>query len=106
MEQVKVTASQIVRTGEAKYPVIGAEVNTGGRANGAEIVKVPSGTPAALAGLEEGDIVVAVDDKAVSDGIGLIVAIRSHQPGETIRLTVRRDGSEETVEVTLDAKVG
>ena len=49
---------------------------------------------------------VAVDDKAVSDGIGLIVAIRSHQPGETIRLTVRREGSEETVEVTLDAKVG
>jgi putative serine protease PepD len=106
MEQVKVTASQIVRTGEAKYPVIGAEVNTGSRANGAEIVKVPEGTPAALGGLEEGDIVVAVDDKAVSDGIGLIVAIRSHQPGETIRLTVRRDGSEETVEVTLDAKVG
>jgi putative serine protease PepD len=106
MEQVKVTASQIVRTGEAKYPVIGAEVNTGSRANGAEIVKVPEGTPAALGGLEEGDIVVAVDDKAVTDGIGLIVAIRSHQPGETIRLTVRRDGSEETVEVTLDAKVG
>ena len=106
MEQVKVTASQIVRTGEAKYPVIGAEVNTGSRANGAEIVKVPEGTPAAVGGLEEGDIVVAVDDKAVTDGIGLIVAIRSHQPGETIRLTVRRDGSEETVEVTLDAKVG
>ena len=38
--------------------------------------------------------------------IGLIVAIRSHQPGETIRLTVERDGQEIEVEVTLDAKVG
>jgi putative serine protease PepD len=106
MEQVKITASQIVRTGEAKYPVIGANVNTGSRRNGAEIVDVPAGTPAARAGLEKGDIVVAVDDKTVADGIGLIVAIRSHQPGETIRLTVRRDGRERAVEITLDAKVG
>jgi putative serine protease PepD len=67
---------------------------------------VPSGTPASRAGLRQGDVVVAVDGKPVTDGIGLIVAIRSHQPGETIRLTVRRDGSERTLEVTLDAKVG
>ena len=39
-------------------------------------------------------------------GIGLIVAIRSHRPGETIELTVRRDGSLRTLEITLDAKVG
>ena len=106
MEQVRITASQIVRTGEAKYPVIGANVNTGGARSGAEIVEVPSGSPAADAGLEKGDVVVAVDSKPVDDGISLIVAIRSHQPGETIALTVRRDGDERTVRVTLDAKVG
>ncbi|WP_460865955.1 S1C family serine protease [Nocardioides pakistanensis] len=106
MEQVKVTASQIVRTGEAKYPVIGANVNTGSRRNGAEIVDVPAGTPAAEAGLEKGDIVVGVEDKAVADGIGLIVAIRSHQPGDTIDLVVQRDGRRLTVQITLDAKVG
>jgi putative serine protease PepD len=106
MEQVKVTAAQILSTGEAKYPVIGANVNTGDRRGGAEVVDVPAGTPAAVAGLEEGDIVTAVDDKKVNDGIGLIVAIRSHQPGETIRLTVLRDGDEVEVDVTLDAKVG
>jgi putative serine protease PepD len=106
MEQVKITASQIVRTGEAKYPVIGANVNTAARRNGAEIVAVPAGTPADQAGLEKGDIVVAVDGKPISNGIGLIVAIRSHRPGETIRMTVRRDGSMRTLEVKLDAKVG
>ena len=95
-----------MRTGEAQYPVIGANVNTGSRRNGAEIVDVPRGTPAADAGLEEGDIVLSVEDKAVTDGIGLIVAIRSYQPGETIALTVRRDGREQTVRITLDAKVG
>jgi putative serine protease PepD len=88
------------------YPVIGATVNTGDRRGGAQVVDVPAGTPAAVAGLEEGDIVTAVDDKLVNDGIGLIVAIRSHQPGETIRLTVLRNGNEVEVEITLDAKVG
>ena len=32
IEQVKVTADQILRTGEARYPVIGAKVQTGGSA--------------------------------------------------------------------------
>lgn len=106
MEQVRVTADQILRTGEAKYPVIGANVNTGGETEGAEVVEVPSGTPADDAGLEEGDVVVSVDDVAVTDGIGLIVAIRSHRPGDTIALRVERDGDQMTVRIKLDAKVG
>ena len=106
MEQVKITAAQILDTGEAKYPVIGANVNTGTQGNGAEVVEVPPGTPADDAGLEKGDIVFAVDDVAVTDGIGLIVAIRAHQPGETVALKVRRNGSNITVRIKLDAKVG
>ena len=106
MEQVQITATQILRTGEAQYPVIGANVDTGAQRNGAEVVGVPAGTPADAAGLEKGDVVVAVDDVAVTDGIGLIVAIRAHQPGDTVALRVRRDGSELTVRIELDGKTG
>jgi putative serine protease PepD len=106
MEQVRITAAQILATGEAKYPVIGANVSTGGSRDGAEVADVPSGTPADLGGLREGDVVTAVNDKKITDGIGLIVAIRSHQPGETITLTVRRDGEPKQVKITLDSKVG
>ena len=106
MEQVRVTAAQILATGKARYPVIGANVNVGGGNDGAEVSGVPSGTPAADAGLKKGDVVVGVDDKPITDGISLIVAIRSHQPGETITLTVERDGDKRKVDVTLDAKVG
>jgi putative serine protease PepD len=49
---------------------------------------------------------VAVEGERVADGISLIVAIRTHRPGETIALTVVRDGDERTVEIRLDAKVG
>ena len=106
MEQVRVTATQILATGKARYPVIGASVNTGAGSNGAEVSDVPSGTPASHAGLRKGDVVIGVDGKQVTDGIGLIVAIRSHQPGEVIDLRVRRAGHTADVKVRLDSKIG
>ncbi len=106
MEQVRVTANQILATGKAEYPVIGANVDTERSGSGATVMEVPDGTPAETAGLREGDVVVAVEGQRVTDGIGLIVAIRSHRPGETITLTVRRDGRQRDVAVRLDSKVG
>ena len=107
MEQVRITATQILQTGEARYPIIGADVMTGGGGDdGAEVTSVRSGAPAEDAGLERGDVVVGVDKVDVTDGIGLIVAIRSHQPGETIALKVQRDGQDITVRVRLDGEVG
>ena len=107
IEQVRVTADQILETGEARYPVIGAQVQTGGRTtDGARIDAVNEGTPADEAGLRKDDVIVAVDGTKVTDGIALIVSIRTHQPGETIVFTVVRDGEERQVEVTLDSEVG
>ncbi|HTW15753.1 MAG TPA: trypsin-like peptidase domain-containing protein [Nocardioides sp.] len=107
VEQVRITADQILRTGEARYPVIGAQVQTGqDDGSGAKIDKVNDGTPAADSGLRAGDVIVAVEGARVTDGIALIVAIRSHQPGETLEFTVLRGGDERSVEVTLDSEVG
>jgi putative serine protease PepD len=107
VEQVVVTADQILRTGEASYPVIGAQVRTGELAgDGATIDKVLPDTPAEEAGLEKGDIVIAVDGERVTDGIALIVAIRSHQPGETLEFTYVRGGDEQNTEITLGSETG
>ena len=106
MEQVGITAAEILRTGHAKYPVIGATVQVNGLGNGAKVVKVPSGTPADRAGLRQGDVVVAVDGRSVDDGIGLIVALRAHQPGDVVTLTVRRGGQPVQVRIRLAAKIG
>lgn len=107
IEQVRITADQILKTGEARYPVIGARVQprtTDGE--GATIEEVLEGTPAEESGLRKGDVVTEVEGKPVTDGIALIVAIRTHQPGDTIEFTVRRDGDQRTVEITLGAEVG
>jgi putative serine protease PepD len=107
IEQVRITADQILRTGEARYPVIGAKVQTGeDDGSGAQIDEVLADTPADQSGLREGDIVTEVNGERVTDGIALIVAIRSHQPGETLEFTVERDGRERTISVTLDSEVG
>ena len=108
IEQVRTTADQILRTGEARYPIIGATVQTGGRdeGRGAVIEEVQPDTPAERAGLAKDDVVTALEGDRVTDGIALIVMIRTHQPGETLEFTVVRGDEERTVEVTLDSKVG
>jgi putative serine protease PepD len=107
IEQVRVTADQILKTGEARFPVIGAQVQTGTNdGSGALIDSVKDGQPAAEAGMEKGDVVVALEGDRVTDGIALIVAIRTHQPGETLAFTVERDGDEKVLNVTLDSEVG
>jgi len=107
IDQVKITADQILRTGRARYPVIGASVDTADTSDtGAKILGVTSGGPAARAGLRKGDLVTEVAGANVADGIALIVAIRAHQPGDTIAFTLRRAGSEMQVKVTLGSQVG
>jgi putative serine protease PepD len=107
IDQVKVTADQILRTGEARYPVIGATVNTADTGDtGAKILGVRSPGPAARAGLRKGDVVTAIAGEPVADGIALIVAIRSHRPGETVPFTVHRGGSSMSLRITLGSQVG
>ena len=107
IEQVRITADQILSTGEARYPVIGAKVQTGDADGGGALIdSVIDGQPAEQAGLAEGDVVVALEGERVTDGIALIVAIRTHQPGETLAFTVERDGDEQVFDVTLDSEVG
>ncbi|MCD4533902.1 trypsin-like peptidase domain-containing protein [Nocardioides sp. cx-169] len=107
VEQVAITADQILKTGESSYPVIGAKVQTGlSDGRGATIDDVVGDSPAEDAGLEKGDVITSVEGDRVTDGIALIVAIRTHQPGETIRFTYLREGDERTAEVTLDGETG
>ena len=73
---------------------------------GAVVDSVVPGGPADGVGLRAGDRVVAIDDNPVLTSDELIVAIRSRQPGDTVELTIERNGTEETVEVTLGARVG
>ncbi len=68
---------------------------------GAVIRSVEPATPAAEAGVEAGDLVVAADGAAIDGATGLIAAIRDLQPGDTTTITVVRDGERLDLSVTL-----
>ena len=68
---------------------------------GALVTRVTSGSPADEAGIEVGDVVVAVDDAATDGRAGVIAAIRDHEPGDEVEVVVVRDGEEETFSVVL-----
>ncbi|MBX3001042.1 MAG: PDZ domain-containing protein [Caldilineaceae bacterium] len=71
---------------------------------GAMIVDIVEDSAAAEAGLEEGDIILAVDGETVVDGAALVELISGYAPGDTITLDVRTGEEARTVEVTLGAR--
>ncbi len=68
---------------------------------GALITAVLSGTPAEEAGLQVGDILIAVDRTPVDATHQLADVLAQYQPGDRATLTVWRTGQEETIRVTL-----
>ncbi|MFW6597161.1 S1C family serine protease [Propionibacteriaceae bacterium Y2011] len=101
INQAKVISEQLIQTGRATYPTIGVETETAGTREGARIVAIESGSPAAAGGLQEGDVIIKVDGRAVSTMVELIVAIRSHRPGDEVTITFNRSGTPEDLQVTL-----
>jgi serine protease Do len=77
----------------------GAWITAGGNGTAVE-----AGSPAATAGLQENDVITAVDGTAVDTNHPLIELLGSHAPGETVTLTVRRGGADTTVQVTLTTR--
>lgn len=68
---------------------------------GALIRSVTEGTPAADAGLREGDVVVAIDGTPIRSVEDLYAAVRDHDPGDTVEVRIVRRGDRRTVELTL-----
>ena len=58
-------------------------------------------TGAAKAGLQAGDIVVAADGQPVYETGDLLMVRRNHGVGDTVVLTIRRDGKTFDAEIVL-----
>jgi S1-C subfamily serine protease len=84
-----------------KLPVqVGALV--GGRdQNGNPTAGVEAGTPAAEAGIKDGDIIVSVDGKVIDEGHPLDATLAQFSPGDTVSVDILRAGQHLTVQVKL-----
>jgi putative serine protease PepD len=100
-------AQEIIDTGSASRAFLGVRARTDADGQnsevgaGARVESVEGGSAAADAGLQVGDVVIAVGDRPVTTSTELTAAVRSQAPGEDVTLTVRRGSQTLTLEVTL-----
>jgi putative serine protease PepD len=69
--------------------------------SGAYVTEVQSQSGAELAGVKTGDIITKIENTKVTSASDLMLAVRSHNPGDKVQLEVNRDGQTLTLEVTL-----
>ncbi len=69
--------------------------------SGAYVTSVSVGSSAANAGIQEGDIITKCGDTTITSSTDLVLAVRSHNVGDTVSVTYNRNGQESTVQVTL-----
>jgi serine protease Do len=67
--------------------------------SGAVVVKVEPSSPAALAGLTEGDVIVGYEGQVIADPALLVLLLTRAPVGTVVRLDVLRDGK--TVEIPM-----
>ncbi len=72
--------------------------------SGALVSGVEPGSPAARAGLRQGDVIVSVDGEKLADNNALRNRIAGTRPGSKVAVEVLRDGRSQTLYATLDAQ--
>jgi serine protease Do len=70
---------------------------------GALIAQVQSGSPAAKAGLESGDVVVALGSTEIKDARDLARKVAEVNPGKTLEMHIKRGGEDRSISVTAAA---
>lgn len=107
---VKDVADQLIETGHVERARLGVEFGPASESliraldlpRGAAVISsVTPGSPADRAGIQSGDIIVAVNGETLTNHLQLSQWIGSMRPGETASITFIRDDDREKVEVRL-----
>jgi hypothetical protein len=72
-----------------------------GGAEGVRITGVRAGSPAEQAGLAAGDVITVIGTKGITNLYDMTDALRSHQPGDTVVIVVKRGGAEQRMTAVL-----
>ncbi len=74
--------------------------------NGLYITQVSDGSAAKQAGIREGDILLAIDGEAVTESDDLNAILFSHDVGDTVSVSIYRNGETFTTQFALDEAKG
>lgn len=93
------TAAKLLEDGQIIWPYMGIQGET--TPDGQGVLEVVEDGPAANAGLEVGDVITAFAGEELGPNSSLIDSLFAHEPGETVDVTVNRDGAVHTFQITL-----
>lgn len=62
---------------------------------------IVAGSPADKAGLKNGDVILKIDDQKIDEKSSLTSLVGQKSPGDKVKLTIYRDGKEQTIEASL-----
>lgn len=95
---VKKITNEILTNGKATHAELGITITTGTAQagditrTGAKVVSVLSNTPGSRAGLRAGDVIIGFNGNTVSSMYSLLGYVRAASVGETVKITIIRDG--------------
>jgi S1-C subfamily serine protease len=110
VELVDRITAEIIEVGDVAHPFLGVTVGThyletddGAIAPAGAIIDSIEDTDSAagLAGIEAGDVVIAIGGKEITDQTGLILAVRLYRVGDEVEFVVLRDAENETFTVVM-----
>lgn len=100
-------ADQLIASGQASHGMLGVTVRAATTTIGndtfvgAQVQDVTPGSGAATAGLRSGDVITKVEGQEVTSPKQLIGYVRRYKAGDTVTMTVARDGATFDVSVTI-----
>ena len=103
-------ANKIIAGIKIEHPYVGICLNSDYTGNGSQIQLTPTyycstpivpGSPAAKAGLQPGDVITAINGNRISSSNAFIATIGNYKPGNTVTMTVQRNGASKQIQVTL-----
>ena len=100
-------ADQLIASGSASHGMLGVTVKAATTTVGsdtyvgAQVQEVSSGSGASAAGIRSGDVIVKVEGQEVTSPKQLIGYVRRYKAGDTIAMTIVRDGAMQDVSVRI-----
>ncbi len=104
IDTVKSVADTLIAGGKVQHAYLGIQVSDATSTAGAKVDTVVSGAPADTAGLKAGDVITAIDGKAIANADALTASVNTYKPGDKITVTVNRSGSTKSITVTLGSR--
>ncbi len=92
-------AADLLADGKIDWPYLGIQGEA--TSAGQSVVEVVEDGPSAAAGIEPGDVITAFDGQDITRQSSLLDLLFGHEPGDEVTVTVDRDGTPQTFQVTL-----